>query len=120
MIWLNDRLVATEDAVIPVSDRSFLLGEGVFETIRTQNGESVVLDRHLKRLHKGATVLEFNFPKDDFISSAVSEVLNATKEILTGRMRITISGSGNLVITHASYTPWSEPAGVVTYPFPLN
>lgn len=120
MIWLNDRLVATQEAVIPVSDRSFLLGEGVFETIRTQNGESIALDRHLKRLRKGATVLEINIPKDDFISSAVSEVLNATKEILVGRMRITISGSGNLVITHTSYTPWSEPAGVVTYPFPLN
>ena len=120
MIWLNDRLVATEDAVIPVSDRSFLLGEGVFETIRTQNGEAIALDRHLKRLRKGATVLEFNIPKDEFFRSAVSEVLNATKEILTGRMRITISGSGNLVITHVAYTPWSEPAGVVTYPFPLN
>ena len=46
MIWLNDRLVATQEAVIPVSDRSFLLGEGVFETIRTQNSESIALDRH--------------------------------------------------------------------------
>jgi branched-chain amino acid aminotransferase len=109
VIWLNDRLVATQDAVIPVTDRSFLLGEGVFETIRTQNGESVALDRHLKRMRKGATVLEITIPKDDFFRSAVSEVLSATKEISIGRMRITVSGSGNLVIT-----------GVVTYPFPLN
>jgi len=120
VIWLNDRLVASQEAVIPVSDRSFLLGEGVFETIRTQNGESVALDRHLKRMRKGATVLEISIPKDEFFRSAVSEVLNATREISVGRMRITVSGSGNLVITHAIYTPWSEPAGVVTYPFPLN
>lgn len=120
VIWLNDRLVADDQGMIPVNDRSFLLGEGVFETIRTQGGIAVALDRHLKRMRLGAGALEIKFPKDEYLKSAIAQLVEVTNSISIGRLRITLSGSENLLITHAIYQPWSEPAAVVTYPYPIN
>lgn len=122
MIWLNDRLVdETENAaLIPISDRSFLLGEGLFETLLTVGSKAVALDRHLARLHSGAEVMGLTVPAKDAIAVAVTALLQSTLSIAIGRMRITISGSGTFLITHQPYKEWSEPAKLVTYPFPFN
>ena len=39
ILWLNGNLVPAEEAQIDPRDRGFLLGDGVFETIRPQNGQ---------------------------------------------------------------------------------
>ena len=39
-----------EHAVISVFDHGFLYGEGVYETLRTYNGEPFLFDRHMRRL----------------------------------------------------------------------
>lgn len=122
MLWLNDQLIDERHnpALISYSDRSFLLGEGVFETILTANGKPVALDRHLARIHRGAEVLGFAAPSRDSIAVAVTALLQSTQELTLGRMRITISSSGTLLITHQPYKQWSEPAKIVTYPHPFN
>ena len=122
MLWLNDRLIdeSQEVALLPVTDRSFLLGEGLFETILTIGGKAVAFDRHISRLNTGAQTLGIAIPTIEALAIAVTKLLHATTEISLGRMRITISGSGNLLITHHSYKEWSEPARLVTYPYPFN
>lgn len=122
MIWLNDRLVeeSSTPTLLSISDRSFLLGEGLFETILTIGGKAVALDRHIKRLHHGAEVIGISAPTSESIAIAVTQLLHSTPEIALGRMRITLSGSGNFVITHQLYKEWSEPAKLVTYPHPFN
>jgi branched-chain amino acid aminotransferase len=122
MLWFNDRLVdeASELVALPLSDRSFLLGEGVFETLLTLGGKAVALDRHLRRLTTGAQALGISSPTLDAIAVGVTAVLQSTPDISMGRMRITLSGSSNLLITHQRYQEWSEPARLVTYPFPFN
>ena len=122
MIWLNDRLVdeSSMPTLLPISDRSFLLGEGLFETILTIGGKAVALDRHIKRLIRGAEVIGISAPTPESIAIAVTQLLHSTSEIALGRMRVTLSGSGNFVITHQPYKEWSEPARLVTYPHPFN
>ena len=122
MIWLNDRLVDETQNVasIPISDRSFLLGEGLFETILTVGSRPVALDRHISRMHAGAEILGISIPTNDAIAVAVTSLLQSTHGISLGRMRITISGSGSFLITHQPYKEWSEPAKLVTYPHPFN
>ena len=122
MIWLNDRLVheGSSEATLPLNDRSFLLGEGVFETILTLGAKPVALDRHIARLRHGAQSLGFSCPSNDAIAEAVTSLLQSTSDINVGRMRITLSASSTFLITHQGYTEWSEPAGLVTYPFPFN
>ncbi len=122
MLWLNDQLIDERQnpALLPVTDRSFLLGEGVFETILTIGGKAVALDRHIARIHSGAAVLGFIPPTNDLLAVAATALLQSTPEISLGRMRITISSSGTLLITHQAYVEWSEPARIVTYPYPFN
>ena len=43
-----------DHAVIPVFDHGFLYGEGVYETLRTYNGEPFLFDRHMRRLRQSA------------------------------------------------------------------
>src|ERR1035438_7963624 len=42
------------DAVVPLNDRGFLLGDGLFETIRVAYGRPFRLAQHLDRLSRGA------------------------------------------------------------------
>jgi len=122
MLWFNDRLVDEREnsSLISFSDRSFLLGEGLFETILTIGGRAVALDRHIARIHHGAEVLGISAPTGDALAVAVTALLQSTSEISLGRMRITISGSSALLLTHQPYKEWSEPARIVTYPHPFN
>lgn len=122
MLWLNDQLIdeTLNQPLLPVSDRSFLLGEGLFETILTVGGKSVALDRHINRLHEGAQTLGITSPTKDAIAIAVTSLLHSTPEITLGRMRITLSSSQNFLITHQPYKEWSDPARLVTYPHPFN
>ncbi len=120
-LWLNDQLVEEgAQPLLPAIDRSFLLGEGAFETILTIGAKAVALDRHIARLHTGAEILGISAPSKDAIAIAVTTLLHATSSITLGRMRITLSGSGTFMITHQVYKEWSEPARLVTYPHPFN
>lgn len=57
MIWLNGTLTSPEEARICVDDRGFLLGDGLFETMRFEDGTLRRWERHLARLNSGVTTL---------------------------------------------------------------
>lgn len=59
LVWLNGRTVSLTDAHISVTDRGFLLCDGLFETIPIYGGQVFDLDAHLERLASGLTVLKF-------------------------------------------------------------
>lgn len=63
--WLNDRLIAAGSACIKSTDRGFLLGDGVFETMRLQRGKIIRLEAHLARLADGAALLQIPQPSDE-------------------------------------------------------
>ena len=52
-------------AVISVFDHGFLYGEGVYETLRTYNGQSFLFERHMQRLRKSAGMIELTIPLTD-------------------------------------------------------
>ncbi len=56
LVWLNGRLVKSEDAQISVFDRGFLFGDGVYEVIRFFNGRPVGIDLHIARLARSLTL----------------------------------------------------------------
>lgn len=55
---INGKFVPPEQAVIPAIDRSFLYGDGVFETIPVYNGKPFRWAQHLERLTRGADFLK--------------------------------------------------------------
>jgi len=62
---VNGRTSDQEHAVISVFDHGFLYGEGVYETLRTYNGQPFLFDRHMQRLRKSAGMLALSVPLDD-------------------------------------------------------
>jgi branched-subunit amino acid aminotransferase/4-amino-4-deoxychorismate lyase len=58
-ICVNGRLYPPERASVSALDTGFLLGDGLFESLRATGGVPYLLERHLRRLCAAATELEF-------------------------------------------------------------
>jgi branched-chain amino acid aminotransferase len=60
--YLNGQFLPDRSATVSILDRSFLYGDGLFETIRVSNGQPRHWPRHLTRLTQGARFLRIQFP----------------------------------------------------------
>jgi branched-chain amino acid aminotransferase len=65
MVNVNGHMAAGANAAISVFDHGFLYGEGVYETLRTYNGEPFLFDRHLRRLRASAAMIRLEVPFSD-------------------------------------------------------
>jgi branched-chain amino acid aminotransferase len=76
---VNGVISDSEQATISVFDHGFLYGEGVYETLRTYNGEPFLFDRHVTRLRKSASMiaLDVPFPDAEFLQR-IAETMSAT------------------------------------------
>lgn len=61
-IFLNDRFVQKEQAVVSVFDHGFLYGDGVYETIRSYGSRICMRDQHLARLRRSADAIGLEIP----------------------------------------------------------
>lgn len=59
-IYVNGKLVPSEEAVISVFDSGLNFADGVFEGIRVYGGSVFRLDQHVKRLYESANAFEIN------------------------------------------------------------
>ena len=65
-------------AVISIFDHGFLYGEGVYETLRTYNGQPFLFERHMRRLRTSAGMLALSIPLTDTqIDARFRETMNA-------------------------------------------
>jgi branched-chain amino acid aminotransferase len=64
VVYLNGRYVQAERAKVSAFDRGFSYGDGLFETLRSYAGWIFALDRHLRRLQKGAAQIGLQFDGD--------------------------------------------------------
>ena len=62
---VNGRVSDQEHASISVFDHGFLYGEGVYETLRTYNGQPFLFDRHMRRLRNSAGMVALGVPLSD-------------------------------------------------------
>lgn len=62
LVFLNGKLVPEDQAVVSVFDRSFLYGDGLFETMLVANGKVFRWDQHVQRLERGAAFLKITIP----------------------------------------------------------
>lgn len=93
--FLNGRFVPEEHAVVPITDRGFLYGDGLFETIAVRNGIPLWWSRHLTRLQRGAELLRLTLPWPiDELHQAALELIR-TNAMPEGTLRLAVSrGSG--------------------------
>ena len=64
-VYVNGRIMAADQAVVPVYDHGFVYGEGVYETMRTYNRVPFLYDRHMRRLRQSAERIMLDVPFDD-------------------------------------------------------
>ena len=57
VVWLNDGFISSALARISPFDRGMLFGDGLFETMRAQEGKALRLPLHLARLRRGLDFL---------------------------------------------------------------
>ncbi len=62
LVFLNGRFVPEAQAVVPINDRGFLYGDGLFETLRVCGGRPFRLAQHLERMMLGADFLKIKCP----------------------------------------------------------
>ncbi len=61
-VFLNGKFLTEAEALIPVNDRGFLLGDGLFETMRVVGGKPFLFIRHLERMTHGMDFLKIKMP----------------------------------------------------------
>ncbi|WP_114089655.1 aminotransferase class IV [Thalassospira profundimaris] len=93
MLWFNGQFLSQKNALIPVQDRGFLLGDGIFETMCATHGKVPWLSRHLKRISQSFDKLgNFSvFLPDE--SEVATIVATLCREIPTSHavIRLTVS-----------------------------
>lgn len=103
-VCLNHRFVPKVDAFIPINDRGFRFGDGVFETIRVVNHVPYQWEYHLNRLQKGLETLRIPFDTQTLLDSC--KTLIAKNQLSEGFLRIAISrGVGSQGYLPTTTTP---------------
>ena len=62
-IFLNKTLVPESDALVSVYDHGFLYGDGIYETMRAYSGVVFMLEKHLERLCRSASLTKLSIPE---------------------------------------------------------
>lgn len=110
--YWNGRLVPAEEVRIAPDDAGFLSGDGLFETLRVDDGRPRDLSAHLDRLLAGLERLGIATPESRCdLGRAVAEVAKASPRPVA-RLRITISrgtpAGPTRLITASPYEPPGE------------
>ncbi len=95
MVWLNGEFVSEKNAKVSVFDHGFLMGDGVYETIKVTKGKVEFFREHLSRLKRSAQMLSLDMPYGFLtIQKAVNDLVkkNGGSDL---RVRMTLTRGGN-------------------------
>ena len=96
-IYLNDKFVTRDQAMISVFDHGFLYGDGVFETLRAYKGRFFQVALHIARLRGSCESIGLPLPIPDVRWPALLAETLRRNELSDASIRITISrGEGEI------------------------
>lgn len=90
-VFLNGRFVPEAGAVVSVFDRSFLYGDGLFETLCVHGGRPFAWAEHMKRLQRGAEFLRLRVPFTPEVLRDFAGQLIALNQMPEAVLRLTLS-----------------------------
>jgi D-alanine transaminase len=81
-VYLNGDIIKKEEAKVSPFDRGFQFADGVYETIRWNNGKLFKFTEHLERLKRSLAGLKINYAAFEEIKRAINGLvkINAFKE----------------------------------------
>jgi branched-chain amino acid aminotransferase len=108
VIYFNGTFVEQMDAALDPLDRGVLLGDGVFETIRCEQGQVLFHLAHFSRLARSARLVHipFNLSSEDLLNIC-HQVIDANN-LQDARLRVTLTrgeSSGGLGLAGRSSAP---------------
>ena len=112
MINFNGTLVAKETALLGVENRGFKYGDGLFETIKVEDGKVRFMEDHYFRLMASMRMIRMEIPIEfslDFMEGEILKVLEAN-HLRNARIRFSVYRSGG-----GLYTPETQELLVKTY-----
>lgn len=89
LLYFNNEFVEADKALLPVQDRGFRFGDGVFETIRVHQGVPYQWPFHMERLQDGLDALRITY--DIAPLKSVCATLLTRNRVVDGMLRIAIS-----------------------------
>lgn len=130
-VWINGSLVDPADATVAVFDHGLTVGDGVFETLRTEAGVPFAVTRHLRRLRRSLAGLGLALDTSD---EDLSEGLGAVAAAIDGpaKIRLTVTagpgplGSGRdpgaltVYVMGDRLDAWPPTGSAVTVPWVRN
>jgi branched-chain amino acid aminotransferase len=131
LIWLDGELRDAESARVSAFDHGLTVGDGVFETLKTERGRAFAMSRHLDRLAASAAGLGLPEPDRDAVRRACRAVLGA-EPLPLGRLRVTYTGGRapmgsdrgdappTLMVAHAATPRRPDATAVITVPWTRN
>ena len=105
-ILLNDRISDSQE--IDIDSDGWPVGNGVFETTRTENGEVFELARHMRRAATAARKFDIKLPGEELVRDAIAALITAEPHQL-GRLRLLFSREW-FVAVHQGYAEIADPA----------
>jgi aminodeoxychorismate lyase len=91
IVFLNGRFVPEHQAVVSVFDRSFLYGDGLFETMLIARGVPFRWREHLERLEHGAAFLGLKLPFQPDLLWEFASKLVRENQMPDALLRLTLS-----------------------------
>ncbi|GGC70150.1 branched chain amino acid aminotransferase [Pedobacter quisquiliarum] len=113
----NDNFILSNQPVLPVSNRSFKFGDGLFESMRMCNGKLMYPEQHADRLMAGMKALKLDgssLMDEYFLKQKAVELVKRNRLRGDVRLRLSIYREGD-----GLYTPEGNSAGYVLEASPL-
>ena len=116
-VWINGQLVEEKEARIPLFDRAYLYGEGVFETLKTYAGKPAFVERHYFRLRSNCEKLNIPLPlSEKEFAKGLMAVINANG-LSEAAIRITVSTVG---ASFGLQCPGNTPSNITIFASPIT
>jgi branched-chain amino acid aminotransferase len=95
IVFLNGNFLPEAEAVISINDRGFMLGDGLFETMRVVNGRPFRVAQHLERMTRGLDFIKIKLPFTPKQLQKFAAQLIERNQLPDSILRVTISrGTG--------------------------
>lgn len=74
-VYLRGEFLPLAEARVPVDDRGYNFGDGIYEVVKFFGGRPYLLDRHLERFARSSTALEIALPPREQLTAVMDELV---------------------------------------------
>jgi|GEM_PF-63850 len=121
IVWQNGRLLPEEEVRLSPFDPGLTVGQGIFETMLAIQGHVLQWERHKRRFESSAKILGLHMPDLTEVESAMNEVVCANPTCrCRARVRVTLTGGGNLLVTAKPVSEASLKTTAVVLDLPIH